>query len=176
MPHTIHHFLCPLLSTLTLALSFNPITWFSIPIALPVPCPPLSFSLSLSLTLSLPIFGLILSSLISFIPSNPHLFLSRRRGRERESFSTGKLHPVCWGNLWKAQREKDDWRAVLWTKQNRDWYREKGFGVIKEKGKKLFLVRQVSLFLVWSLIKEYKKIVQWCNALQIPNKYNSCAL
>lgn len=67
---------------------------------------PFLLSFSLSITLSLPNFGLILSSLISFIPSNPHLFLSRRRGRE--SFSTGKLHPVCLGNLWKAQREKDD--------------------------------------------------------------------
>lgn len=44
---------------------------------------PFPLSLSLSLTLSVPIFGLILSSLISFIPSNPHLS-SLADGEEKE--------------------------------------------------------------------------------------------
>jgi len=32
--------------------------------------------------------------------------LSQKEGRERESFSTGKLHPVCWRNLWRQRRLK----------------------------------------------------------------------
>ncbi|KAI7798566.1 hypothetical protein IRJ41_007266 [Triplophysa rosa] len=58
----------------------DPIPRFSIPIGLPVPGPFLSLSLSLSLTL--PIFELILSSLISFIP--PILICSTLAGEEEK--------------------------------------------------------------------------------------------
>ena len=98
-----------------LLLSSDLITWFSFPIGLPISshhthshslclsppslCPFLSRSLSLSFPVSISIYGLISSSLISFIPSNPHLLLTGGRERERESFSQVNCHQSFGGSV-----------------------------------------------------------------------------
>lgn len=94
-------------------------------------------------------------------PSSPPILIcsSLAEGEEKERVFPQVSCIQSVGVTCGRQREKDDWRAVLWTKQIKDWYRERGFGVIEEKGKKLFLGRLVSLFLVWSFISVCKKIV-----------------